>query len=303
MSAIITVKSGRRVSLLTDRAIYDGQGVIIAETTKSYSVRSWTGVVASRGNLLGSFMAENIAEQFGSFDEFLALSAPLFEDTFADQVHLMLNQPLIEIHAAAWSESRDEPVAYFLDSREEKGPAFEWREFEGSFSCSPFPTNAGWHWLHRQGLEIDTDFDAEDFDAERHGLPWMEAMRRVRTEAAFLESTPYAVGCGVDVAEVTREGVSIRSLRTWPDQIGALIEPGPLPAARLSDVAPSFVSAKDQAIWWAMKRDGALDPVTLLPMRRVPLSPGPLPQTAPPSAGLNRQQRRALERQQRQGVA
>ncbi len=164
-----------------------------------------------------------------------------------------------------------------------------------TFICSPVPSLVDWFWLHRQGAEIDIDYDAETFDPERHGLPLMEVLRRIRADPNFLPSQAYMVGGGVDLTEITRDGVTQRLLREWPDAVGELILPGPLPRVPLKDVAPSFVPEEDRQTWLRLNRNGLIDPETLMPRRAAPVAVNP--------PGMNRQERRAWERRQRKAIA
>lgn len=300
MTAIVVVKSSARISLLTDRALYDAEGVVRHIDRKVYPVVSWNGAIFGLGNLAGSFIGASAAEAFGSFDEFVAKSATAIRDAFERAVASgeMTGQTMVELHAFGWSEARDRTEAYVLHSSAVSAgtsPLFEWAaSIQKTFISSPVPSLSDWYWLHRQGAEIDIDYDAQTFDAERHGLPLMEVLRRIRAEPEFLPSEAYLVGGGVDLTEITRDGVTQRMLREWPDVVGEPILPGPLPRVPLKDEPPSFVPPEGRNQWLKLNRQGLIDPETLLMRQPNIITAVPL--------GMNRQQRRALERQDRKAV-
>lgn len=297
MTAIVVVKSSSRISLLSDRAYYEADGRVVVIDRKVHAVASWNGAIHGRGNVAGIMIATAAAESFGSFDEFVAESAGTIEAHYraALDAGQLSGQTMIEVHALGWSEERDQPEAYVFHSDEAAAdgkPTFRWvPSIDQTFISSPVPTMADWYWLHRQGAEIDIDYDAETFDAERHGLPLMEVLRRIRAEPEFLPSEAYMVGGGVDLTEITRDGVTQRMLRQWPDVVGEPILPGPLPRVTLKDVPPSFVPTEHRNQWLKLNRQGLIDPETLMIRQAQPVAATP--------AGMNRQERRAMEREQR----
>jgi len=311
MSAVNVICGSRRACVLTDASLYDAAGTIVGFELKAYAVESWTGVVTGRGNWWGPTFVRDLAETFGSFDEFLTRSAAVIERGHRTAIDAgeLAGQVLIEVHAVGWSEHRERPEAYvlrspsaFLDVDE---PPYVWRSLEeedGIFHCAHL--NAGELWqLHRQGAEPDVDWTAETFDPVRHGIPLMEFQRR---EPANQKAGPGAAGKHVIGGElwltvIDREGVRQGVIHEWPDREGQPIRPEPLDEASLPKVPPSGFGPS-----WPFERFDRAVKAGVIDFATFDFDAAALARleaAAPAGAGLSRQQRRAAKAQAKKGRA
>lgn len=272
MSALNVWVSKDRAVMLTDTVIYDGSANIIGFDKKAVPVDSWTGVVSGRGNIWGTLAAVQVAEQFASFDEFIARSGPIIEfgHRQADAAGNLHFSSIVEIVVAGWSESRNRAMAFGLSNVAQ--PAFVWSDIcageESGFAIGPDIDTALEEWrLYRVGAD-PLDYEPEDFDPICHGLPLMQAQRRGKTDPRFFAAEPFhCVGGSVWCSNVTRDGVSQSVIHDWNDEVGVPIVPAKVDDNAGPRIAPSFVPAGRQAEWFEMRRRGLIDPETLMPRK------------------------------------
>ena len=293
--------------MLTDSSLYTPDGKIVGFECKAYPVASWTGAITGRGNTWGMVTALALAEAHGSFDEFVARSAPLIEreHKVALEVGTLQGQSIIEVHVAGWSEQRDRAEAYVLTSptpfTEEDRPTYVWRslygEEEGTFYHA-LSALQGWQ-LHRQGAEPNVDFTAETFDPLRHGVPLMEAQRRKGANAALGDhGGRHVIGGDLWLTVVDRDGVRQDIIHSWLDEIGEPIQPAPLDESKLARIPPAGVLWSFERFDAAF-RGGAVDPENLA-LDRAKLA---LIESAAPAGGaFNRKQRLAAKAQAKKGA-
>ncbi|MCP1592003.1 hypothetical protein [Methylorubrum extorquens] len=307
MSALNVFVNSTRVMMLTDSSLYLPDGTVVAFEPKAFLVDSWNGAISGRGDCAGITVALNLAERFGSFDEFIARSAPEIERRHRDGLAIAgPGQTTIEIHAVGWSERADRPRAFVLRSLIEHRagePAYVWLDHDEEDGCFYHSMSALELWrLHRQGAEPRVDFDAETFDPRRHGIPLMEAQRREIGDAAYCAQAAgrHLVGGAVWLTVVDREGARQGMIHEWPDAVGEPIQPAPFDDARWPRILPM-----DMGPAWNFDRfkraldGGAIDPETFA-LDRVRLAV--IEAQAPSSpGGLSRQQRRAAAVQLKKG--
>ncbi|MDP4022343.1 hypothetical protein Q8W71_06890 [Methylobacterium sp. NEAU 140] len=312
MSAVNVICGSRRACVLTDASLYDGSGTIVAFALKAHAVDSWNGVITGRGANWGSLYAAELAETFGSFDEFVSRSAPVIETAHRAALAEWMSsdvkgQSFIEVHVIGWSERRDRPEAYvlcspsaFLDAEE---PTYVWRSLEeegGIFHCAHL--NGGEMWqLHRQSAEEGVDWTVETFDPVRHGIPLMEAQRRqpADTRAGEGAAGKHVIGGELWLTVVDREGVRQGVIHEWPDRVGEPIRPAPLDEGSLPKVPPSGLGPS-----WPFERFDRAVKAGVIDFATFDFDPAALARleaAAPPGAGLSRQQRRAAKAQARKG--
>ncbi len=272
MSALNVWVSKNRAFMLTDSVIYDGSANIIDFAKKAVPVESWTGVISGRGNIWGTIAAKQLAESYGSFDEFISRSGPILqaghrEAEAAGNLHY---SSIVEIVVAGWSESRNRAMAFSLGNLAE--PPFVWADIcngeESGFAEGPMISTELEEWrLHRVGAST-LDYEPEDFDPIRHGLPLMEAQRREKTSPELFAGEPFhCVGGAVWCSIVTRDGVEQSVIHDWNDEIGVPIVPAKVNDNIGPKIAPSFVPEKDRLAWFTMRAKGLIDPVTLMPRK------------------------------------
>lgn len=272
MSALNVWISEERAVMLTDTVIYDGSGRITGFDKKAVPVESWNGVISFRGNTWGLLAAVQVAEQFASFDEFIARSGAILESGHreAEAAGNLHYSSIVEIVVAGWSESRRRAMAFGLSNAVE--PSFVWSDIcegeESGFAIGPNVDTALEDWrLHRVGADV-LDYEPADFDPIRHGLPLMEAQRRGKTDPRFFAGEPFhCVGGSVWCSIVTRDGVDQTVLHDWHDKVGMPIVPAKVNDNLGPKIAPSFVPDKDRLQWFTLRAKGLIDPVTLMPRK------------------------------------
>ncbi|UYW25680.1 hypothetical protein OKC48_20765 [Methylorubrum extorquens] len=307
MSVVNVFESSQRVAMLTDSSLYLPDGTICAFEQKAFAVESWNGAISGRGDRAGINVALDLAERFGSFDEFIARSAPEIERWHRDAASTAgEGQTVIEIHAIGWSEIADRSRAFVLRSpiaHRTDEPAYVWLTHDEENGCFYHALSGLEHWrLHRQGAEPGTDFDAETLDPVRHGVPMMEAQRRAKGDAAYGSQAAgrHLVGGAVWLTIVDREGTRQGIIHEWPDAVGEPIQPAPFDDAKWPKILPM-----DMGPAWSFDRfkraldGGAINPETFALDRarlavveaQAPSGPG----------GVSRQQRRAAAAQVKKG--
>ncbi|PSO30207.1 hypothetical protein [Bradyrhizobium sp. MOS002] len=120
--------------------------------------------------------------------------------------------------AAGWSDRRQEIVAFTVSSIEDaSGAPFTLAENSNGYQ-SPGVTSAE----NFQGFGGPFSVTPETIDHVAETI--LELQRQQRPE----HGGAYSIGGLVELVEVTREGVSAKILKRWPDQIGELIQPSPM---------------------------------------------------------------------------
>ena len=305
MSVANVIVSSQRACLLTDSSLYDADGTIIAFEPKAYPIDSWNGAITGRGNWWGVTFARDLAEAYGSFDEFLAKSAPAIDRAhrMALAAEALHGQSLIEVSVIGWSEQRDRAEAYLLQSPNNlRGdiPWYTWvslNDEDENIHFHGISTRARWQ-LHRQGAEPDVDFTAETFDPIRHGLPLIEAQRRSPGNETLGEGMGgrYLIGGELWLTVVDRKGVRQGIIHSWPDKVGEPIRPEPLDESKLPQISPSG-DPIPFAVLTAALSAGAVHPETLALLDKQKLMA--LIRTHDAGLGASRHQRRAAKAQGR----
>jgi hypothetical protein len=301
MSVVNVFNTGTRIFMMTDSSHYNADCEIVEFASKAYTIDCWNGAVSGRGNLWGPQTVQLLADEYGSFDDFIDLSADRLRDMFHEfeAIGGFTAQSLMEITVIGWSEREDAPRIFMLNSEPtETRDAFVWTDLE-EWTTGPALGVKGLYRLHRDRIEPGHDYQVADFDPHKHGLPIMEVQRRTKTESEYVPGEPFhCIGGQVWLTELTREGVKQSVLHDWKDEVGLPISPElDKPESELRVCAPSFVPLQDAARYMKMKREGLIDPETLLPWQ-----PGARPRAVSESVSsiappMNRQQRRHQERQ------
>lgn len=231
MSGFISAQSGSEVCLLTDGAGYDNDGVIRSLGRKVTVGKVAKIAVTTRGNaLIGEKHQRRLCDTADviGVDGAIACFRAALPELASDPRHGGLD--FLHWHIAAWSETmglvrfsaHNLPMP-FSDGEEPLHLTLV--EPGKSYTAA---TNANAQTLiecgvtSRMGGESFSDF------LERSGAAIMEAQRR--TPAKLLEGQhsaepQYLIGGQCDLTIVTQHGVSMKTLKTWPDKIGDKIDP------------------------------------------------------------------------------
>lgn len=182
-------------------------------------------VVAARGpSILTPLIAESLQHAFTTFDEAVEGMAEVVEDavdTYGRALAMCSIGTNFDMFVAGWSEARDCGETYFLSNMDRPGiPA--WTRSK----CGPVvisPNDAAMEArLQRQGAALDLGRN----DPLDVALRVMEEQRAVKGLQGGDEEV-HGVGAFAQVTSVTREGISSRILRRWPDAIGMPLQPVP----------------------------------------------------------------------------
>ena len=231
MTAINVFLRRDRAIMMTDASLYTPQGVVVGFGQKAVAIPSLRAVLACRGNQkVTALLAMELAAAYSSFDE-MAENAAGHLRHYHD-LHLMelaqLGLQDINIVVAGWSGGADAPAGFYYDSTSD---AFDMID---GYAAGPLPDEDEDANLHAIGCEIDVDVSPAAFDPVRHGIPFMEAQRRMQIEISDVAEPMSIVGGHILLSEVTREGVSQRIIHRWDDEIGEPIVPAPFVAPATS---------------------------------------------------------------------
>ena len=221
MSAFLTVNYGDRVELLTDGAIYTEDGTLIATREKVVRIASVPAAITARGAMepldaIGLYL-EMVGAITGSFDAAMIQLDSLITK-MKDQ-----GGPAFEMVICGISETDGPVIAYFCTAK--AYPQFE-----------PFTLYRIYDAELCGGAALDTaaELPAAGITAESvkdglaaKGADIMELMRRKPGPNPIRPDLPpvYGIGGHVDHTVIRADGVTTTRLRTWPDVVGAKINP------------------------------------------------------------------------------
>ena len=223
MTAYLGFPYPDRIELLADGATCLPSGMLVAATDKIVVSSHLPMAMVGRGlhrDLRQITDAIVTLSSCGSVDDTLDALAGSLDDVRTDP-----GEPPdqnFEIVIAAYSESRG-ALQYVLRSYELNGePSWALIDKSGQMIGGgemPSPQDV-----------IDASLTAETFaiGAAEGGLALMEIMRRIPGSDPTREGATHGfwIGCHVDHAVVSADGVKVRRLRTWPDQLFRSIDPG-----------------------------------------------------------------------------
>lgn len=168
----------------------------------------------------------------GSFDAFWQRSDELlcgWYDRNAVALERM-GHSNVQIVVAGWSTRKDRAAGFYFDSAASLNSTFEIDEYvSGPETDDTEDAN-----LHSIDCELYVDVFPHSFDPVRHGIPYMEAQRRMPIDIGGQKK--HIVGGHIMVSEVTRDCVSQRIIHRWPDQPGEPIRPEPFRPAGSSTI-------------------------------------------------------------------
>lgn len=230
MSALVMVCKSDRVELLSDAALYDPiTGTVGAIHSKLSPLPELNCVMAGRGPIPVMWITAYVA----------GLSSKTFDDVVANfdairaeaATYKSSDVPVEEwgrcdIGLIGWSESRNRPEGYVSPGMglPENGVAAG-----GLESCDVGVFADGSAEVTHAFVESVRE-EREGFDAGTDGVALMELLRRqALSDSDGRGACPrHCIGGYVEQATVTAEGVTVRTIHQWPDEIGKPIKPAPL---------------------------------------------------------------------------
>ncbi|WP_182422300.1 hypothetical protein [Aureimonas sp. ME7] len=261
MTAINIVLQRARALVLTDSLFIHGvtgRPSFFAE--KCAAVHGAAMAVTARGDYrVPEMIAGRLPQLYADIDSLIADEGQAVRDLYTSWVAAFgehVFQAKVEIQIVGWSEEKRRPRGFQLVFHDTWTVA----EISDEGSAAPLPDECELDRLALIGCGPGVHWDCSTFDPIRHGIPLMEAQRRMVLPLPTKEpASSHIVGGHILLTEINRDDVSQRVIHEWHDAEGVEIEPAPF-------VAP------------------VIDP-------------------AEPPAGMNRQQRRAWERQNRKVAA
>lgn len=258
--------------VVTDGAHYFSDGMVQGIAPKTFPVPSWPGAVATRGpSFAPMVIGQMLALRFQSFDDVVAG----ISDALPDMIDRMFldeydsSSKTVELLLVGYSAERDRPESYFLrtsnelpfgvtdesaaeiQSREKTvfGEAFELIELP-AVAVAPIVEQQTMQMTGYEGIGVDEDVKAVLFD--------------LRTCLEVQRHTPIAglnlVGGIGHLLTVDKNGITMRELCRWDDQIGEMIEPKPIDwkswiAGRKAGEADAALASIDMKGMSRMKRE------------------------------------------------
>lgn len=213
MSGLFAVCGSDAIHIVTDGAITGlDDGRIVGIAAKQSILR--TGVVAAGTGVLGSLrcFASRAEERCKNFDELAEVAPELWKEALVT-VRPELKAVVCNLLYAGWSEKAQCLSMDAIDGTGAHGidqPAFAVGPNE---NCRDFL---------RAFVKRFVD-DPDAFDPIRDGLEFMETLRRDCLHK-YERATHPAVGGFVQHTEVTREAITTKIVRHWPDLGGRPID-------------------------------------------------------------------------------
>jgi hypothetical protein len=228
VSAFISVADETAVALLTDGAAYDQDGVILSLGRKVTTGRKAPIAVTTRGNHVAGRKHQkricDLADEHG-VDRAIELFETALPELASDPQYNGLDN--LHWHICAWSETRG-PIRFsahnlpqpFSDGEE----PLRLTEPSGVYCAGNQVDMAD---LQAAGLSPMRSGESPTAYMAREGVTIMEAMRRQAGAPLPGETrgAQYLIGGQCDLTLVTAKGATVRTVRTWPDRVGEVINP------------------------------------------------------------------------------
>lgn len=219
MTAINAILKRDRAIMMTDAALYSPSGDIIGFGQKAFAIPSLKAAIAVRGaQKVAALLAMEMAMVYKSFDHLLAdAEDDLRKFCDASFMHLSdLGMSDIDIVVVGWSDAANCAKGCSYNTVTD--------EFEliDGWEISPFPADEREN-LRAVGAVAELHWTESTFDPIRHGIPYMEAQRRLLCDVNGRLTR--IVGGHILLTEITREGVFQRVIHHWDDEIGQPISP------------------------------------------------------------------------------
>lgn len=226
MSALHIYVQADRVSLLTDGASYDGDGVVIGIVSKVLPLPHLSAVLTVVGP---SFILVHLAavahQNFRTFDGLVAgLPSKVRESLEADASRFaqVPGGTRCVIYIAGVSETRG-PEAYALCTEAVEGFRPWTMVSLGMGTITPGDPAFLSAMFELPGIPSDM----ESFDPAIHGLLIMQEQRLHPMELIGTGQKHHVVGGFAQITTVTSDRIETSILRRWDDRVGEMINPSP----------------------------------------------------------------------------
>lgn len=217
MTAIIAAAQSGAAYLLTDGALYDTGGIVLALCSKTLIAEGMRLAMAPSGRCTSVDLERELSAAGVSTQAGVMMAMPeCLRRIRARSVALGSTEPDCQVHVALWSDRAHEPQIWLIAT--DAPPC--WGPYRpGTWLRVDAITGGDDDASEVLGRPVDLT-SAASFDMEHDGGALIDHQRR----------TPWAdgrfyVGGRAELVTVTRSGVTQRDIRRWPDRIGERINP------------------------------------------------------------------------------
>lgn len=287
MSAINIIKTEASIYLATDTAAWNANGIVTHFVPKSFVLPTFPAVIATRGSAIAPLLIGwALSSRFQDFDEMVAGIEDAMPEIY-DGISADMNGTGFDLILAGFSSARSAAEVYYMTTftLEDRGyadadealaigvltpDAYQLIPLTDPGYFMPEVTEAE---LLATGINerlVGFDRPTAAYEMLRTGL---ELQRRKRFTFTPGGEPFHGIGGSAVVATINKAGVSQEVIHRWQDRVGEPIQPTPIDwkAARAKEHNAN-----------AKLADAFTDLAAKVP-----------------APAMNRQQRRALERQQR----
>lgn len=224
MSALHIYVQTDRVSLLTDGASYDGDGVVIGIVSKVLPLPHLSAVLTVVGpSFILVHLAAVVHQDFRTFDDLVAGLSAKVRESLASDASRFAQVPggmRCVIYLAGISETRG-PEAYALCT--EAVERFRPWAMENLGMGTITPGDPAF--LSRMFALPGMPTDMESFDPATHGLRILQEQRMHPMEVVGTGQKHHVVGGFAQITTVTSDRIETSILRRWDDRVGEVINP------------------------------------------------------------------------------
>lgn len=258
MTAINIFLQEKRAVVMTDALFIDfrtGRPVMIQD--KCAVAPGTAMVVAARGDWrVPQGIAADLARYYANIDQLIEDEGDSVRSLYDAWLHgsgLEVMFAPVQIMVVGWSEEFGRPRGALVHLADTWAFA-EIDPAEGM--AAPLPDDRELDRLAALGVEPGSDWDLLSFDPLAHGVPFMEAQRRMKLPLPNGTGRQvHSVGGHILLTEVTADGVRQEIIHRWEDSLGEPIAPaGFKPPARIAPTPPANMSRQQRRAW--EKRNG-----------------------------------------------
>lgn len=241
MTAINIFLQKTRAVVMTDALIIDTRtGQPVALRDKCTNAKGAGMVVLARGDWrVPAVIADDLADYYSNIDQFIADEGEAARNLYDEWVRSYEGGVIcddVEIMVVGWSPSLDRPCGAQIV----KKGSWKFARIGKEGRAGPLPDDREMRRLRMIGAEPETHWDLETFDPVRHGIPYMEAQRRMTFPLGRNGPRIHVVGGWIMCTEITRDRIYQHVIHEWDDIDGMPIEVAPFVAPERSAGTPAL---------------------------------------------------------------
>lgn len=240
--------------MVTDAASYDRDGYVLGIGTKTFPVPHWPGVIAARGPAIPStVLADRLSFLFGSFDEFVEgaeRTLPDLVDTYYPDL------PPTQFMIAGWSEARQAPESYILQTADEPEGGLSDDGVENGLAFEEYQLVRLPDCIYGPAITMDARVAGfSDPNLEDDPAKVVAALQRaIQCQRETACDGQYIVGGFAGLTTVWPDRIEQRVLMRWPeDEIGEKIAPAK-PVAKLVAIPEGLSRVKREMLERKVKK-------------------------------------------------